>query len=132
MASSTVASGGSLSTTSRINCWWMAATQELRSKSMNSNYEDEGGMRQIWVRSATLANGLRLRLRCAAAAIKTELFPFKRPPLADSFKRWSGGEDGPSFRHGCHHMRMQNQPFGNDEIRDPTKPGDRLVGGLER
>ena len=31
------------------------------------------------------------KLRGAAAAIKRDLFPFKRPPRHDSFMRWLGG-----------------------------------------
>ena len=30
------------------------------------------------------------KLRGAAAAIKIDLFPFKRPPRHDSFMRWLG------------------------------------------
>jgi hypothetical protein len=34
---------------------------------------------------------MALKLRGAAAAIKSKPFPFKRPPHPDSFKRWLGG-----------------------------------------
>jgi hypothetical protein len=34
---------------------------------------------------------MALKLRPAAAADKTDPFPIKRPPRADSFKRWLGG-----------------------------------------
>ena len=37
------------------------------------------------------AERIALKLRGAAAAIKTNPFPFKRPPHPDSFKRWLGG-----------------------------------------
>ena len=38
-----------------------------------------------------LPNESHIKLRGAAAAIKMDLFPFKRPPRHDSFMRWLGG-----------------------------------------
>ena len=54
----------------------------------------------------TLIERIAHKLRPAAAANKTELFPTKRPPRADSFMRWLGGMSTAAAQHSAPYLPM--------------------------